>query len=323
MKVVATPPLAERNEFYPSNRVPLLPSPLLKLPTGSIRPRGWLLHQLELMADGLTGRLPELSQSCQLQESAWGNPTGEGESGWEDEPYWLRGFIALGYILRDERILGEARRWIEPVLASQEPDGYFGPRVNKRSHDLWPNMIMLGVLRTYQEATGDQRVLPFMLNFCRWLMTLPFEHFLPESWQRTRGGDLLDSVYWLCNRTEEPWLLDLARIVHERTADWTHGIPTRRGGDDFQDWHGVNLTQGFREPAQFYPQAQDIRYLQATERNYDFVMAEWGQVPGGMFGADEPCRPGRTGPEQAAETCSMVELMRSHAPHFPYERGRN
>lgn len=78
MKVVATPPLAEENEFYLSNRVPLLPSPLLKLPTGSIRPRGWLGHQLKLMADGLTGRLPELSQSCQLQESAWGNPTGEG-----------------------------------------------------------------------------------------------------------------------------------------------------------------------------------------------------------------------------------------------------
>ena len=30
-----------------------------------------------------------------------------------------------------------------------------------------------------------------------------------------------------------------------------------------------------------------------------------------MFGADENCRDGHVGPRQAAETCSMVELMHS------------
>ena len=40
-------------------------------------------------------------------------------------------------------------------------------------------------------------------------------------------------------------------------------------------------------------------------------MGLYGQVPGGMFGADENSRPGYTGPRQAAETCSMVEFMHS------------
>jgi DUF1680 family protein len=73
----------------------------------------------------------------------------------------------------------------------------------------------------------------------------------------------------------------------------------------------VNNAQGFREPATYYQQARDRRFLEATERNYAVVMDEYGQVPGGMFAADENWRPGHTGPEQAAETCSMVEFMHS------------
>ena len=37
----------------------------------------------------------------------------------------------------------------------------------------------------------------------------------------------------------------------------------------------------------------------------------YGQVPGGMFGADENARPGFTGPRQATETCGLVEMMGS------------
>ncbi len=141
-----------------------------------------------------------------------------------------------------------------------------------------------------------------MTKYFRGLMTVPLEHYLPGSWQKWRGGDNLDHIYWLYNRTGEQWLLDLARLNYERTADWTGGIPT---------WHGVNLCQGFREPAEYYQQTHDIRYLQATERNYNTVMSMYGQVPGGMFGADENARPGYIDPRQAAETCSMVESMHS------------
>jgi hypothetical protein len=165
-------------------------------------------------------------------------------------------------------------------------------------------MLASEILRTQDEATGDKRVIPFLLRFCRWLMTIPFEDFLPGSWQKWRGGDLLDSVLWLYNRTGESWLIDLARIVHERTADWTGGIPT---------WHGVNICQGFRQPAQFWQVSKDIRYLQATIRNDETVMGIYGQGLGGMFAADENCRPGYTGPQQAAETCSMAEFIKSHA----------
>lgn len=303
MKIAVSLPTSPANRHYSGNRSPLLPSPLVKLPTGAIRPEGWLRHQLELMAEGFTGHLREISPWCRFEGSAWASPKGIGENGWEELPYWLKGFTSLGYLLRDERILKEARQWLEAILASQREDGYFGPESNLKQLDLWPNMIALYALRTHYEATGDKRVIPFMLKYFRWQMTLPLERFLPDSWQKVRGGDNLDSIHWLYNLTGEKWLLDAARVTHERTVDWVGTIPT---------WHGVNICQGFREPAQYYQQTGDIRYLKATERVYDTVMGIYGQVPGGMFGADENARPGFTGPRQAAETCSMVEMMYSH-----------
>jgi len=302
-EVLTIPPTEGTNPYYVSNRPPLLPNPLIKLPIGSIRPEGWLRQQLVLMSKGMTGHLPELSRWCKPEGSAWMDPNGQGERGWEELPYWLKGFGDLGYILKDKRIIQQARRWIEAVLASQEPDGYFGPRDNKRKHDCWPNMIMLNVLQSFHEATGDPRVLPFMARYFRWQSNLPREHLLPRSWQKVRGGDNLQSIYWLYNRTGERWLLDVARRIHERTADWTGGIAS---------WHGVNICQGFREPAQYYQQAKDPWYLRATEQNYKTVMDLYGQVPGGMFGADENCRPGYTDPRQAAETCAIVEFMLSN-----------
>ncbi|MDZ7292714.1 MAG: glycoside hydrolase family 127 protein [candidate division KSB1 bacterium] len=302
VRVINSPATTGGNNFYIGNRAPLLASPLIKLPVGCIKPEGWLRQQLQLMAEGFTGKLTEISKWCRYDGNAWVSANGEGEFGWEELPYWLKGFIDLGYVLNEERMIKQARQWVEGVLTSQEGDGYFGPRLNKKNHDIWPNMVMLYVLRTHYEATKDQRVLDLMTKYCRWLTAIPLEQYLPESWQKWRGGDNLDHIYWLYNQTGEKWLLDLARVNHERTADWTGGIPT---------WHGVNLCQGFREPAEYYQQTGDIRYLQATERNYDTIMSMYGQVPGGMFGADENARPGYIDPRQGAETCSMVEFMHS------------
>jgi hypothetical protein len=295
------PPLGA-NTHYTGNRVPLRQIPLTKLPVRAVTADGWLKRQLELMRDGFSGRLPEISKWCAINGNAWVSPTGQGEFGWEEVPYWLRGYIDLAYQLNDRKMIAEGRRWIDGVLSSQDADGYFGPRRNKRWPDIWPNMVMLSALRTEYEASHDGRIIPFMLKYAKWLTTVPLESYLPADWQKWRGGDNLDHLYWLYNQTGEAWLLELARTNHERTADWTGGIPT---------WHGVNLTQGFREPAEYYQQSGDLRYVHATERNYDSVMNTYGQVPGGMFAADENARAGYVGPRQGAETCSMIEFMHS------------
>jgi hypothetical protein len=304
------PPTAGANRHYVSNRKPLAPSPLLKLPIGSIEARGWLRGQLVRMREGFTGRLKELSKFLG-SGSGWLTLRG---SGWEEMPYWLKGFGDLGYVLKDETMIAEARRWIEEALASQQPDGYFGPPDNKKNYDLWPNMLMLFVLQSFHEATGDPRVLPFLSRYFRYEMELPEDKLLPGSWQKLRGGDNLESVYWLFNRTGEDFLLDLGRRLFARTSDWTSPILNleRERTERISSFsHGVNIAMGFREPGVFFQQSKDPALLAAVERNYRLIMDGYGQQPGGMFGADENIRPGASDPRQGAETCTMVEAMYS------------
>jgi hypothetical protein len=305
------PDAAKGNRHYLSNRPPLRPSPLIKLPIGSITPKGWLRTQLELLADGLTGRLPELSVYCR-EDSGWltGKPSHHGPwgRGWEEAPYWLKGFGDLGYVLKDSRIIAETRKWLEAILASQQADGYFGPPENKEDDDYWPNMAVLFALQSFHEATGDARVPSFLGRYFEYQRGLPPERVLgtkpahAHDWQKIRAGDNLESIYWLYNRTGEPWLLELASALFARAADWTRGLPTA---------HVVNISQGLRQPGVYYQQSREPKHLEAVERNYRAVMEEYGQQPGGMFCADENFRPGHTDPRYAAETCGMVELMYS------------
>jgi DUF1680 family protein len=308
--VVKHPPTESQSGFYVGNRAPLLPSPLIRLPIRAVRPGGWLRRMLELQAAGFHGHLGEISAFLRKERNAWLDPRGEGDHGWEEPVYWLKGYLSLAHLLGDEAMIAESKVWVEAAFRSQKADGWFGPDKGrtgvatdlKGRDDLWPNMIMLFCLQDHHDATGDARVIELMTRYTRYLLDLPEERFLVGYWPSMRGGDLLYSVYWLYNRTGDERLLELAAKVHRRTADWSR---------DVVNWHNVNMAQGFREPATYYLQSRDPRHLEASYRNYDTMRRTYGQVPGGMFGGDENCRPGFTDPRQAVETCGMVEMMLS------------
>ncbi len=310
LKIVDRPPAGRSNSFYPSNQPPLEPSPLVKLPIGKVQARGWVLSQLELMRKGLTGRLEEISRFL-APDSGWLTLKGKG---WEEMPYWLRGYGNLAYLLNDSEMIQKAKKWLEAILASQQIDGYFGPVDNRLSNDLWPNMLALACLQSYYEFSEDRRVLDFMLKYFRYEFELPEEKLLPGSWQKLRGGENLESVYWLYNRTGEKWLLELATKIYQNTASWEAPIltPERdRNWEESSFYHGVNIAMGFRYPAVYFQQAKNKQLLKAVEKNYRQIIEFYGQQPGGMFGADENIRPGYNDPRQGAETCTMVEFMNS------------
>ena len=309
---VKRPSTTAANKFYTGNKNPLAPLAFIKLPVGSIKPQGWILKYLELQRDGLTGKLGEISAWLEKKNNAWYSGNGQGDHGWEEVPYWLKGYGNLGYILKDEKMIAETKLWLNKVFESQQADGYFGPRMVENQHqdnkgktpDLWPNMLMLWCMQSYYEYSNDARVIPFMTKYFKWQTTVPDEKLLKIYWENSRGGDNLYSIYWLYNRTGEKWLLELANKIHRNTANWSQK-------NNLPKWHNVYSAQCFREPATYFMQAKDSSYLKATYNDFYLVRNIYGQVPGGMFGADENARKGFNDPRQGVETCGMVEQMAS------------
>ena len=296
-------PVAVRNKHYVSNQTPLMPQQFVKLPVGSISPEGWLLKQLELQRDGLNGHLGEISAWLQKEDNAWLKT--DGKWGWEEVPYWLRGYGNLAYIMKDEAMLKETKFWIEGILKSQRKDGNFGPvQLNEGKQDFWPNMVVLWIVQSYYEYSNDVRVIDFMSKYCNYLLTVPDDDFLSSYWENSRGGDNLWSVVWLYNRTGDKNLLALADKIHRNTADWTKST-------QLPNWHNVNVAQCFREPATYFLFNKDSALLEASYNVQSLVRRTFGQVPGGMFGADENARIGFFDPRQGTETCGFVEQMAS------------
>lgn len=301
--LVDRPSVETTNKHYVNNRQPLLPTHFIKLPVGSVKPKGWLNRYLELQKNGLTGHLGEISAWLDKSNNAWLN---EGsDAGWEEVPYWLKGYGNIAYILEDSKMLEETKTWIEAVFKSQQSNGYFGP-VNERNgkKELWANMIMLWCLQSYYEYSNDERVIDLMTNYFKWQMTVPDEDFLKDYWENSRGGDNIYSVYWLYNITGDSFLLDLVHKIHRNTANWMMD-------SSLPNWHNVNIAQGFREPATYYMLTKDSAHLKATYNVQDLIHRTFGQVSGGMFGADENARMGYIDPRQGTETCGFVEQMAS------------
>jgi len=95
---------------YLTNRQPLVSTPYLELPLGSIKPEGWLEDQLQRMANGLTGHLDEVYPEVVGSRNGWLGGDGDG---WERGPYWIDGLLPLAYILDDARLKEKVKPWIE------------------------------------------------------------------------------------------------------------------------------------------------------------------------------------------------------------------
>ena len=288
---------------YVGFRAPLVEAPLLKLPVGSIKPQGWLREYLLRQKDGLNGKLGTVSDWLDKNNNQWLSDAGD--HGWEEVPYWLRGYCSLAYILDDEEMKKEAQVWFDAVLSNLKSDGFLGPHNYENGNpELWAQMVMLWALQTYYEYSGDARVLPAMTDYFKWEMNVPDSQFLKGLWQEKRGGDNLWSVLWLYNRTGDESLRPLIEKLHKNTSNWAMD-------NDLPNWHGVNVAQGFREPATYYMYSKDPSMLQATYNSFNTMRNRYGQVPGGMYGADENARSGYFDPRQGAETCAVVEQMAS------------
>jgi uncharacterized protein len=296
-------------------RASLGPAAFIPLPLGSIRPEGWLRDQLRIQADGLGGHLDEVWPDVG-PDSGWLGGTGES---WERGPYFLDGLIPLAWQLGDEGLQAKALRFLDWTLTHAQPSGLFGPPSND---DWWPRMVMLKALCQYQEATNDDRVIPLMERYFAYsLRELPSRPL--RDWGQYRWQDEALSVLWLYNRSGDPDLLQLARLLASQGYDWraefTDFRYTSRCTPEYLGFgpgvkftergmqtHGVNNAMALK--------VSPIHYLLSGEPDEkDAVLGQlaqldrWHGLPNGMFSADEHF----AGPDpvQGIELCAVVETM--------------
>lgn len=218
-----------------------------RLPPGSVRPHGWLLRQMELQRDGLTGHAERLYDD--IGRSDWLTQAGlGGEFAWERGPYYAKGLVSLAFALNDDGLKAKAARWVDAILSSQRENGDFGPK----NRNWWANMIALWMLRDWQEATGDMRIMPFLERYFDYQRTefAIYPLSAESKWAQARAGDELDVVLWLYRKTKVGKWLDFARSIASQSADWATYY--RHGGDGVKDGyrsHIVNFMQGLKTPA--------------------------------------------------------------------------
>lgn len=225
--------------------------------------------------------------------------------------------LPLAYILNDEQLKAKVKPWIEWTLNSQQPDGYFGPAKDygpeqgiqrDNSHDWWPKMVMLKVLKQYYMATSDKRVISFLTNYFKYqlkeLPSKPLDNW--TFWARYRAGDNLMVVYWLYNITGDKFLLNLADLMHKQTYDFTNEFLSSNLLSTMGSIHGVNLAQGMKEPLIYYQQHPELRYTDAFKKGLD-DLTRFDGMANGMFGGDEALHGNE--PTKGAELCSVVEMM--------------
>ncbi|WP_152363966.1 beta-L-arabinofuranosidase domain-containing protein [Microlunatus speluncae] len=281
------------------------------LPLGAIKPSGWLHDQLRIQADGLTGHLDEHWADVG-PDNGWLGGDGDG---WERGPYYLDGLLPLAHLLGDERLIAKAGRWIDATLDGQRDDGSFGPYGKEtssgrdQSHDWWQFMIMLKVLTQHHEATGDERVIPFLERYAAHL-----ERELPgrplQSWARARGADLVLSILWLHRQRPDDRWLRLAELIMEQTLDWTDtftDFPFRRKVTVWDPRsHGVNVAMGLRAPGLRHRVTGDPAQLTAVRAGLTALDTYHGQAHG-LFSGDEWLS--GTHPSQGLELCAVVEYL--------------
>lgn len=198
----------------------MLDSKFKKIPLGNIVPRGWLKRQLEVQGDGLSGNVMDLFRDLS-KKSAWLG--GNGES-WERGPYYIDGLMPLAFLLKDDNLIKMASLWIDSILDSQDAEGFFGP---KKSKDWWPRMVVTKMLPGYYEVSKDERVIPFLTEYYRYMHKNIDDRPL-FSWAAVRACEELIGIKWLYKKTELEELKELANKIIKYSFDWSNEFANLR-----------------------------------------------------------------------------------------------
>ncbi len=272
-----------------------------------IKPQGWLLRQLKIQAEGLSGNLDKIWPD--VRDSAW---IGKDREGWERVPYWSDGFIPLAWFLDDDDMKKRAEKYIDAIVSRQKEDGWLcpGKEEEREVYDVWALFLIGKVFVVYWEFTGSEMVKDSLYAAMKCLYRMMKEGRIKLfDWGKFRWFECLIPLQFLYEQYHEEWILNLGRLLREQGTNYPDLAERwkRPLNQWSQETHVVNLAMMLKYEAlcsSFFEEAYDG----VAEDLWETLVRYNGTVVGTITG--DECLSGRKN-NQGTELCSVVELMYS------------
>lgn len=278
--------------------------------TNEVKPTGWLLNQLKIQANGLSGNLDKIWPD--ISDSKW---IGGDKEGWERVPYWLDGFVPLAYLLDDDDMKSRAKKYIDSIIARQKPDGWIAPCEDdeRNNYDIWSYFLICKVFVLYADCTNDERIENVVYNALKKLNT-QIEMSLIFNWAAARWFECLIPIMWIYEKKPEDWMLDLVQklqvegVDYEKLYDnWRYPDTREKGRWSYLN-HVVNTAMMLKSSALMSRfNGEDSNSF--AKKAYAILQRDHSMATG-HFTGDE-CLSGKS-PIHGSECCSVAEAMYSY-----------
>ena len=297
---------------------------LIVLPPGAVEPAGWLRDWCLTARGGYTGHMDDVDEEFRRAWAADHKMTGQrldwpnGAWPYEGGGYWFDGLARLGYVLRDDDLVQQAKRRFDVVvnhmtpnsilflwwLDKNRPDDVKGSTVS----DGWPRWAcgLLGrALAGYYAASKDAGVLRALETAYSgdrdWLRT---------GWGMSNAWPALEAYTWTGNREIAAGLTSLFAGDGGKDPGGTswnryRRMPNLQPGAETND-HVVHFLESTAPWALGYLWTGNRGLLDATLAWHDLVERDAMQ-PHGVIVADEFYGP--TGAFRGTETCDVAAYL--------------
>lgn len=305
----------------------LTATPLVRLPVGSIKPKGWLLNQLMIQKNGLGGNAEPTQPwlSAHIWRGGPGDASQKDSNGYYNgvylggAPYYIRGLANLAYTLDDADLKAKVKPWFDYILSSagKNLEKYFGPI---QDGDLVNRTYIVDGMIAWFEGTTSQSekstVLKFLEDYFKFMDTIPDGKMNVIEWSATRAYDIVQQCYWLSNRTSDSNLKNtilphLIQRLMGMAYNWTD-IHTHNKymdfGDDFLPKHIVNLNEALKASAIKYVVTGNPEDRNAYAAGIKNLAIDNGRIDGVYSGTETLAGLSST---QGVETCAVVENIES------------
>ncbi len=319
------------------------------LPTGDIKPTGWIQRQLRQNLDGFTGYLDSLVPDLILNDDIYGaarltkrqkskNVGAIGEEGawqsqflwWNSETQsnWRDGYLRTAILLNDKKHLQKAKNYVERILSTQDADGYLGIydtelrySFQDENGELWSKTTLLRGLLAWYEYTKDKTILMAVTRAVDNVIThypinqaRPFFSQKPDAGGLTHGlvfTDVLEKLYRITGKpVYRDYIVFLYRDFSANKLNEDAQLQKLLNRQLALKGHGVHTYEHLRTVAAAYYASGDDSLYRALQ-NFLQKINEVTTVSGAPIG-DEFIGDRPANATTGYEYCSLHELLDSY-----------